>query len=310
MALTYNRSSYTSTQLNTAITNAKSALGDMLPPALKEKSAGTYTSISAIEIAETSPYANGINTPEDAAEAIMTIARRDSFEASFNLDYTSEDYASGATTSFIVRTFDKNYAAGGTNAASFFFKSSDVVQARGPDFYLIGNSTTTGITTSTFSINRNNNSAGWATDNLLFQENFDVGGRDGWFRVSAAATLMVEDFGNAKSDEGSGQWDFGPDTKVGRSEAFNDGWPYVAPPSGGSTGDGDSDFNESLSSQCDGINQVFTLSNQYVSGTLRVYWNGQRQTTGDTIIEATASTFSTTFVPSSTDELMADYKIN
>ncbi len=62
-----------------------------------------------------------------------------------------------------------------------------------------------------------------------------------------------------------------------------------------------------LSSQCDGAAQTFTTG-KYISGTLRVYWNGQRQTTGETITEVSTTTFSTTFVPSSTDVLLVDYR--
>jgi len=62
-----------------------------------------------------------------------------------------------------------------------------------------------------------------------------------------------------------------------------------------------------LSSQCDGAIQTFTTG-KYISGTLRVYWNGQRQTTGEQVTEVTTTTFSTTFVPASDDVLLVDYR--
>jgi hypothetical protein len=55
--------------------------------------------------------------------------------------------------------------------------------------------------------------------------------------------------------------------------------------------------DEDLTSQIDGATQNFSLSEAYDSGTLWVYWNGQKQIRGVTFSETGSTTFSTTFTP-------------
>ena len=64
---------------------------------------------------------------------------------------------------------------------------------------------------------------------------------------------------------------------------------------------------EDLTSDINGERTVFTVANSYESGTLRLYWNGQRQVRGETFSETTSTTFTTTFVPVVGDFLIIDY---
>lgn len=64
---------------------------------------------------------------------------------------------------------------------------------------------------------------------------------------------------------------------------------------------------EDLTNEINGERTVFTVANSYESGTLRLYWNGQRQVRGETFNETTSTTFTTTFTPSSGDFLIIDY---
>lgn len=64
---------------------------------------------------------------------------------------------------------------------------------------------------------------------------------------------------------------------------------------------------EDLTSDINGERTVFTVANSYEGGTLRVYWNGQRQVRGETFSETTSTTFTTTFTPVSGDFLIIDY---
>jgi hypothetical protein len=63
---------------------------------------------------------------------------------------------------------------------------------------------------------------------------------------------------------------------------------------------------EDISSQTDGSTQSFTVSSNYVSGTLQVYWNGLLQLFSD-IVETSSNTFSTSFTPSANDHLVVIY---
>jgi len=63
---------------------------------------------------------------------------------------------------------------------------------------------------------------------------------------------------------------------------------------------------EDISSQTDGSTQSFTVSSNYVSGTLQVYWNGLLQLFSD-IAETSTNTFSTSFTPSANDNLVVIY---
>ena len=64
---------------------------------------------------------------------------------------------------------------------------------------------------------------------------------------------------------------------------------------------------EDLTSDINGERTVFTVANSYEGGTLRVYWNGQRQVRGETFNETTSTTFTTTFTPNTGDFLIIDY---
>lgn len=64
---------------------------------------------------------------------------------------------------------------------------------------------------------------------------------------------------------------------------------------------------EDLTSEINGERTVFTVANSYEGGTLRVYWNGQRQVRGETFSETTSTTFTTTFTPNTGDFLIIDY---
>ena len=81
--------------------------------------------------------------------------------------------------------------------------------------------------------------------------------------------------------------------------------PVASPfePSGGGTVNLE---HEDLSSQVDGSTQTFTVSSAYQTGTLQVYWNGLLQLSSD-IAESSRTTFTTTFIPSSNDNLVVIY---
>ena len=63
-----------------------------------------------------------------------------------------------------------------------------------------------------------------------------------------------------------------------------------------------------LTSQCDGVDDTFTMTQVYLAGSLWVSWNGLRMRAAD-ITEASPTTFTLSVTPRATDELVVDYKI-
>jgi hypothetical protein len=63
---------------------------------------------------------------------------------------------------------------------------------------------------------------------------------------------------------------------------------------------------ENISDQANGSRQIFTLSNDYESGSLRVYWNGIRQS-GNEITEITSATFQTSFQAAGSSSLIVEF---
>lgn len=67
---------------------------------------------------------------------------------------------------------------------------------------------------------------------------------------------------------------------------------------------------ENLTSQINGSRTTFTVSEEYKTGSLRVYYNGVRQIENETFSETTSTTFTVTFTTISGDYLSIDYTPN
>lgn len=126
-------------------------------------------------------------------------------------------------------------------------------------------------------------------------------------------TLSIEDFEEFSKDYSvSSAWGIADAYQVS-FENFSTGFtegvrPETDKPSncGGGIESGDQVFGENLTSQVNGSNVNFVVSTSFVSGSLRVYRNGQRMS--DTqITETGRSTFSTSDLLSSGEVLYIDY---
>ena len=78
--------------------------------------------------------------------------------------------------------------------------------------------------------------------------------------------------------------------------------------SDGGTAGGKKEQTKNLADQIGSDNQSFDIGKPYKTGSLRVYWNGIRQTTGTTITEQTGRIFTTQFVAHPGDSLIVDYQ--
>jgi hypothetical protein len=87
-------------------------------------------------------------------------------------------------------------------------------------------------------------------------------------------------------------------------KVFNDDGGTLPDSSGGG-----SEITENLSSQIDGVKTTFVTNHKYISGRLRVYYNGIREIVGVTVTETVArNSFSLNFTPLAGDYLIADYE--
>tara|TARA_B100000282_G_C31737731_1_gene494446 strand:+ start:3240 stop:4484 length:1245 start_codon:yes stop_codon:yes gene_type:complete len=154
------------------------------------------------------------------------------------------------------------------------------------------------------------------TQTLITRERFEDVGIDNWVTTRSALTTVTEE--SFKNDEGITNgvlgWFQVPKNNPSRItfESFNEGYSLGEYPKricgGGSSGSGDlNEITENITTQINGSTQLFSLTNDYVSGSLRVYWNGQRQIKGETITERSSTTFSTSFVPLVGQYLIVDY---
>ena len=149
---------------------------------------------------------------------------------------------------------------------------------------------------------------------LVTRESFeDVGFNDWMSTTSALTTLTIEYFSD---DTGitSGVVGWFQNTRNNPSrltfEGFTEGYEEGTYPSricNNSSSSSSNEITENISTQINGSTQIFTLTNEYVSGSLRVYWNGQRQIVGDTITERSSTSFSTSFLPLIGQYLNVDY---
>lgn len=134
-------------------------------------------------------------------------------------------------------------------------------------------------------------------------ERFDGIGVNEWVQ-SANTTLNIESFAQ---DFDINSWNVETPRNL-TIETFSIGFPQGTQPTISCCGSSTSAENtEILTAQIDGVTQTFTLTTPYISGSLKVYWNGQRQTTGDTITEDNDLQFTTTFLATIGTELIADY---
>ena len=151
-----------------------------------------------------------------------------------------------------------------------------------------------------------NTSDGWTSNNLSSQELFDGDGYLKWDVGDSSVRGLTENFEDYHN-KGYDFFDTGKGYLLTVVEEFDVGaWPEGESPST----DGSIFRTEDISSQIDGIISTFTLPSYDTSKdiNLRVYYNGQRLTTGGDVTILTSTTFSLTFVPVSGTELVVDYK--
>ena len=158
----------------------------------------------------------------------------------------------------------------------------------------------------------NQSGQGWFSNGFLGTETFEDKGYDSWFSgTSAVLTIMdlgtdldsLDEYGNTVED-----WFLNDPKEISDEYNWKDFPEGVSPKNPNCSGSGSGDTNTvtlDISDQANGARTTFTVES-YESGTLKVYWNGQRQS-DQTITELKSTTFSTSFVPQVGHVLLVDY---
>lgn len=325
MALTVDRPNYTAAQLNTAWTTIRNGIAGSISSSI-ETVAG-QSNFSVIDIYDAlGDIGTRVYDKEDVISVLVTVANKRGagfFSATrVAASTTVNDYYFidvRNTVSFLPNKIRSNYNSrttsnyGGNAAYQGWLTATGSTYANtilGPDtayspallvrakYYIATNT----ITVESFLQNTGDSS--YAANLYGSAERFNDKGYGG-FNPGYAQVYTLTGF---LTFSGYAYWGAGTGTTLGSTESFDDGWPAgISPPSGGGGTSGDH-YTENLSSQITGSTTTFTTTYAYQSGSLKVYWNGQRQYSG-TVTETSSNTFSTTFTPTGGDVLIVDYEV-
>ena len=329
MALTYNRPNYTALQLNTIWTTIRNGLSGSMPSAI-ETVAG-QSNFSVIDIYDTgsdSDIGLSIVNNFDVVSTLVSISNkrgagffsyklitgsshvndyflievRNSISRSSRMTSSQSTYNQSNFSSFNGQATYKGFLSSSGSTFQNTIISGDtknypalLVRAK---YYIATNT----ITIESYP--QDSGLSNYSSNIYGSVERFNDKGFSGW-NLGAGGTYTYTAFLTFSGYEYFGS---GTGVTLGSTETFDDGWPAgISPPSGGGGTSGEH-FTENLTSQITGLATTFTTSYAYQTGTLKVYWNGQRQYSA-TISELSSTTFSTTFTPTSGDVLIVDYEI-
>lgn len=255
MALTVDRPSYTASELNNIFDNLRNELAYNLPPDIRTPIDGL--AFDDLQLNESDDIAVSIIDPDSVAEVLAFIANSREDSKGNKIAGTFQ-YVKDASLNSIINVVNR-------------ITDPDVVDSS-KDYVPSLHASVTMTSGLTISSSRfvTDDSVGWYQSGFAGKEDFTEAGFDGWYfgAGTTISTWYIDDIG---PDE----WGTGPDYSLG-IERFDDGWPQGVEPSSGSSGTGNLSI-EDLSSQAGSTTGIFTLSNEYQAGTLRVYLNGQRQ---------------------------------
>lgn len=330
MAFTKNRPTATLTQLNTIWTTLRDGLSPKIPPKIQVVAGQSNFSVIDIYDTPSDPLSRTVLYKKDVIFALLTRAnsrKKGFFSASFHPESNSVNsfyvidvrdgfsqatvatsllptgYTYSASQNIISFVENRNFnpaltigvTTGATNFNILDSANKPALLARAK-YYL---STSTLIVES---YTQNSGLGTYASNIYGGVERFDSKGYDTFNYGTGktyTSTAFVTFFGYT-------YWYPGPGNTLGSIETFDDiNWPQGISPGGGS-GSEDMVWGEDLTSQITGSTTIFITDYPYETGTLSVYWNGQRQYSG-TITEVNSTTFSTSFTPTSGDVLIVDY---
>lgn len=295
MPLTINRPDYTASQLNSVWDNLIATLAPRLPYRIRVND--NRQSIDNLDLSDSDPEASNILEPFDVMVALARKGQANG-EGLWNAVYDQEvskyrlDVRETLTINRLVGQVISYPVVEEPPRIAYVYLD----EVGGGSFEYSSEKVVGKIPT--------NNS--WNRDNINTQENFVGLGYLEWGVGESGLVGLVEDFEDSYN-EGFGYFNVGKKYLNGRIETFDIGaWPQGISPTDGSILYRTVD----ISSQVNGISTIFTVPIYDTSETinLRVYYNGQRITTGVDVYILTTTTFRMTFAPISGSQLVVDYK--
>lgn len=308
MALTYDRPGATAAELNAAYAAMRGALAPKLPTRIRDRlldGTETFDTSPLIDLDEDDPDADAVESVDDLPLVMASKASREwqrglwsaGFDGSVWAVQVRETLRIRPTTAKINGATIAVVTPGASDLSPLHAEVRLVVSGQGYDpvatGYLVASP------------------EGSAPGIVGAFETFEGTGYAAWDPGVETLVGLVEQFAGS----GYAAWNPGVETLVGLVESVWSGWAEgLAPviPTGGSsttinvvTGD---TVSVDLTSQVDGTAMTFTLPD-YVSGSLRVYLNGQRLREIE-FVETSATSFTldlSVAVPTPPDALVADY---
>ncbi len=284
MPLTINRVDYTASELNDVFESLRNQLAYQLPPNIRTPL--NSTAFDDLELNESDDVALSVYDPASVARALVYISnnRVNSNEQSVaGMFQYSEDSSLNSIIDVVSRITEPNKV--------------DPYRSYSPKKHA-SVSMTSGLTITGERF-ITDDSVGWYSSGFAGKEDFSDSGYNGWYS-GTGTTVSVWYL----ADNGYDNWSNVNTYKIGNTESFTDGWPQGVEPSSGCGGSGL--LIEDLSSQAGSASGTFTLSNEYEIGTIRVYWNGQRQDSSE-ITELNNLQFSFAETTYSGDRIIVDY---
>jgi hypothetical protein len=293
MALTQDRPEWTASQLNAVWSDLIKRLAPQLPYAIRVNKSGSK--IDDLGLDETDTEAESILEPFDVLNALVKKGA-DNGLGTWNGFYDTE------VTLYKLEVRESIVDRQSLDTDSILFDTFNVPELIAFVYMQISGTTITYTSDKEVT----NTSDGWTTSNLRSQEDFEGSGFNEWDIGESSVRGLTEDFQDYHN-VGYEYFDTGKGYLLTIVEEFDVGdWPTgVVPPTESSTY-----RTTDISSQVDGTRTTFTIPAYDTSNevNLRVYYNGQRLTTGNDVTILTSTTFSMTFAPKSATELVVDYK--
>lgn len=293
MALTIDRPDYTAAELNGVWSNLISVLSPRLPYAIRVNSSGQ--AIDDLDISESDSEAMSILEPFDVMIALARKGQANG-QGLWNAVYDQE------VNKFRLDVRETVTINNIQNGVILF----PVVEEPLRVAYVYLDEVSSKVFEYSSDKETTNTANGWTSNNLDTQEVFEGSGYNDFNVGESRIKGLVDDFEDYYN-VGFTYFDVGTGYRNGQIEEFDVGdWPSGTSPSEGGVVYETID----ISSQVDGTETTFVIPAYDTSKdiNLRVYYNGQRLTTGGDVTISTVTTFSMTFAPVNGSELVVDYK--
>lgn len=320
--LTIDRGSYTAANLNIVFNDMVTSIKYSLPPDIRVNSSGVK--FDDISITEGDDMSSIVEQPSDLLKVIATLGTSNfggAWMVESVFDTSSNTYSNNKKRLLVFsgdpkpRTIQNITTVSGITQFQNLINGLAGVKSKVtpivgltlnelsseydsiPLAYMEYDFTSIAALTLLSNLNVVNTGLGWYENNYSTREKFEEKGFSKWGSgVGTTIGLMY------LSETGYSHWFSGTGYSIG-TETFEDGWPQGITPSKPGTSTSCGDKTTDISSQIGAGLTLFAISEDFVSDSLHVYWNGQRQP----VTEVSATQFITSFTPISGDSLIVDY---